>query len=79
MNNERFPSTIKLFFSVKHLESSLHWWIDSEKNNMILIFSAIYGTTLGVKIILLTILIMIRSLKLLYLGDNCIVFQALRM
>jgi hypothetical protein len=40
MNNERFPSTIKLFFSIKHLESSLHWWIGSEKNNMILIFSA---------------------------------------
>jgi hypothetical protein len=31
------------------------------------------GTTLGVKIFLVTILIMIRSLKLLYLGDNCIV------
>ena len=61
MNNERFPSTVKFFFSIKHLESSLHWWIDSEKNNMILIFSV-------------TILIMIRSLKLLYLGDNCIVF-----
>ena len=40
MNNERFPSTIKFFFFIKHLESSLHWWIGSEKNNMILIFSA---------------------------------------
>ena len=40
MNNERIPSTIKGFFSIKHLESSLHWWIGSEKNNMILIFSA---------------------------------------
>jgi hypothetical protein len=39
MNNERFPSTIKVFFSINHLESSLHWWIGSEKNNMILIFS----------------------------------------
>ena len=40
MNNERFPLTIKFFFSIKHLKSSLHWWIGSEKNNMILIFSA---------------------------------------
>jgi hypothetical protein len=40
MNNERFPSNIKFVFSIKHLESSLHWWIGSENNNMILIFSA---------------------------------------
>ena len=73
MNNERFPS-IKFFFSIKHLESSLHWWIGSEKNDMILIFSAKSNNFRG-ESILVTILIMIRSLKLLYLGDhNCIVF-----
>jgi hypothetical protein len=40
MNNERIPSTIKFFFSLKHLESSLHWWIGSENSKMVLIFSA---------------------------------------
>jgi hypothetical protein len=50
MNNERFPSTIKFFFSIKHLESSLHWWIGSEKNNMILIFSAMSNNFRGERI-----------------------------
>ena len=47
MNNERFPATIKFFFSIKYLESSLHWWIGSEKNNMILIFSAKWNNFRG--------------------------------
>jgi hypothetical protein len=51
MNNERFPSTIKFFFSIKLLESSLHWWIDSEKNNMILIFLAKWNNFRGENII----------------------------
>jgi hypothetical protein len=66
MNNERFPSTIKLFFSIKHLESSLHWWIGSAKNNMISIFSAKSNNFRG-EIFLVAIFIMIRSLKLLYI------------
>jgi hypothetical protein len=40
-------STLKLFFSIKHLESSLHWWIDSEKNNTILILSAKWNNFRG--------------------------------
>jgi hypothetical protein len=30
-----------------HLEISLHWWIGSEKNNMILIFSAMSNNFRG--------------------------------
>jgi hypothetical protein len=36
-----------LFVYKEHLESSLHWWIDSEKNNMILIFSAKWNNFRG--------------------------------
>jgi hypothetical protein len=33
--------------AIKHLESSIHWWIGSEKNNMILIFSAMSNNFRG--------------------------------
>ena len=70
MNNERIPSTMIIFFFIKHLDSYLQWWIGSEKKYMVLIFSA-KSNNFGMKVFML---IMIRSLNLLYLGDTCIVF-----